>query len=72
MSEAKIHYSGAIRFRKHMRWHINLEGWAACCSDHLARAIRASGRHTQERANVTCLRCAAMLVNEDRFGVAKP
>lgn len=58
----KIHYAGALSFRRSDGALVEIaSGYAACCSGPKARKIRGQGNHTWDRKAVTCVPCQKLM-----------
>ena len=53
-----IHYAGALRWTTADGFHVSVAaGFAVCCAGDRAQRIRANGRTSYRRADVTCKAC---------------
>lgn len=63
----KIHYAGEIRDHRGTM----LAGWSACCSGDRAVKIRATGNHTYNPSDVTCIACLRRLDSHFKYAASK-
>jgi hypothetical protein len=66
-AEPRIHFAGALEYNDRRGYRCTVfPGWAACCSDLRAKAIRERGNHTYDKSKVTCAHCRVLIAKADR------